>query len=45
VTPATGGGPFTVSALKAGTCSYTITGSGATITLPITVTTTTVQGS
>jgi hypothetical protein len=45
VTPATGAGPFTFSALKAGICSYTIAGSGAKITLPITVTTTTVQGS
>jgi hypothetical protein len=45
VTPAKGAGPFTFSALKAGTCTYTIAGSGAKIALPITVTTTTVQGS
>jgi hypothetical protein len=39
-----GARPFTFSALKAGTCSYTITGSAANVILPITVTTTTLQG-
>jgi hypothetical protein len=44
VTPTKGAGPFIFSALKAGSCSYTITGGAQKITLPITVTTTTVHG-
>jgi hypothetical protein len=44
--PATGAGPFTFTPLQAGTCSFTVSGSGgAQAALTITVTTTSVKGS
>jgi hypothetical protein len=44
--PTTGAGPFTFTPLQAGTCSFTVSGSGGAETdLTITVTTTSVTGS